>query len=127
MANRPTLLSIIAVLLVLYSIFVLSFGLSLIFLSNDIVKIVADMGLETDWLTSAMGVFSVAMCIVVLALVYFLWKGVRIGWYFALILLTVYGILGAITFFPYGLALTAVMIIFIWYFLRPNVREFFGT
>ena len=126
MAERPRFLSLIIILLVIYSIFALIFGLMVIFMNGDVVKIFVDMGMEADWLTDAMGAFSMIVGVLILILSYLLWKGIRIGWYLILILLAVYAILAALTLFPYGLILTVVIIVLIWYFLRPDVKGFFG-
>jgi len=126
MAERPRFLSLIIVILIMYSIFVLIFGLMIMFMTDDIVKIFTDMELDTDWLTGTMGVFSVLMGVLVLIMSCLLWKGVKTDWYLVLILLTAYAIMAALTAFPYGLILTVVLIIPIWYFLRPDVKEFFG-
>ncbi|MDR0335264.1 MAG: hypothetical protein LBH69_05215 [Methanomassiliicoccaceae archaeon] len=64
--------------------------------------------------------------ILVLASAYMLWKGIKLGWYLALIVLVLTAIEGLLALWG-GLLLLIVAVLLIWYFFRPNVRAFFGT
>jgi len=127
MAERPTFLSIIAILLAIYGVLLIIGGLAMVAMSGnaEIQKIFTDAGLNTSWMT-ALGLLALVLGILAIAVAYLLWKGIKLGWFLALIFLVfnlVYGLLaGGIGWL--ALIITVLLII---YFLRPKVRAFFGT
>jgi lysylphosphatidylglycerol synthetase-like protein (DUF2156 family) len=127
MANRPTFLSIIAILLGIYGFIMLIGGLALILLGEDnaVKDAFSTAGIGTN-LVTAVGVLTLIIGILVLASAYMLWKGIKLGWYLALIVLVLTAIEGLLALWG-GLLLLIVAVLLIWYFFRPNVRAFFGT
>ena len=130
--TRPTFLSIICVLLAILGVIILLGGILIAISGNTdlMTEALAEAGLSgAEGLIVAMGVFAVAVGLLALVVVYFLWNGKTFGWYLAMVFLVLVAILGILSFlsFPYGLLGLLVAILLIWYFLRPNVREFFGV
>jgi len=123
MADRPTFLSIIAILLGIYGILSLIGGIALVVMGND--SVFKDMGLNADFLKVA-GLLAIVVGIIALACAYFLWKGVKIGWYLSVIFLIINAIEGILTLMS-GAILLLISVILLWYFFRPKVRAFFGT
>jgi len=125
MAGRPTFLSIICILLAIYGIIMLIGGIAIIGLGAGLEDVLKDAGLDSGLFT-ALGVVAVIIGLLVLVIFYFLWKGVKIGWYLVMIFLVLNAILGILSF-PLGIVSLVLTILLIWYFMRPNVRAFFGT
>jgi hypothetical protein len=127
MAQRPTFLSIIAILLAIYGVLMLIAGIAMILLNanSEVIKVFTDNGIRTDWIT-AIGLVALVLGILALAVAFFLWKGMAIGWYLAMIFLIINAIWGLLTLWA-GLLTLIVSAVLIWYFLRPKVRGFFGT
>jgi len=126
MANRPTFLSIIAILLVFIGFCALVLGLLLFVMKADIEKALDDMGFIAGDLISILGAISLIMGLLTLVVGILLWKGIKIGWYLALIMLILW-IIEGILMFPLGIVGLVIAILLLWYFFRPNVRAFFGT
>jgi hypothetical protein len=74
----------------------------------------------------AIGVWMIILGLLTLVVVYFLWNGKKIGWYLVMIYLVINAITGIISL-PGGILNLLLTIVLIWYFFRPNVREFFGV
>jgi len=75
---------------------------------------------------TALGVYSVIVGLLTLVVVFLLWTGNKLGWYLAIILLVLNAIQGIISL-PTGILTLIIMAILIWYFFRPNVKEYFGV
>ncbi|MCL2143662.1 MAG: hypothetical protein FWH44_05350 [Methanomassiliicoccaceae archaeon] len=125
MAERPTFLSIICILLTLYGLLVLLLGILCIAMEETIKDILADI-VDFGDLTTAIGVIAIIIGLLVLAVAYFMWKGMGIGWYLAMIFLVINAIDGILSF-PIGVIMLLITIALIYYFMRENVRRYFGT
>jgi hypothetical protein len=127
MANRPTFLSIICILLAIYGIIVMIGGIMIVAVGNDgaVQDALKSVGMSSSFF-NALGAISIIVGLIALVVAYLLWKGISLGWFLALIFLGINAILGILSF-PAGLLILIVTVLLIWYFLRPNVREFFGT
>jgi hypothetical protein len=127
MAGRPTFLSIICILLAIYGVLLIIGGAAILALGDTVKDALADASLEEfAGLFTAIGAIALIIGLLVLVVVYLLWSGIGIGWYLALIFLVINAILGILAF-PIGLVTLVITVLLIWYFLRPNVRAFFGT
>ena len=76
------------------------------------------------------GGFFLVIGLLMLIVAYFLWKGSTLGWYLVIVLLAldiVFGIYSIVTGDFSGVFGLFVAAFLAWYFLRPNVRAFFGT
>jgi hypothetical protein len=120
MAQRPTFLSIICILLALYGLASLAVGAMFVFVDFNIALLdeLGDLLAYAGWSAIALGLITLIMVI-------FLWKGSKIGW-FLVILFLIINLITGILAFPAGLILLLIVIFFLWYFFKPNVRKFFG-
>jgi len=125
MAERPTFLTIIAILLALYGLVLIFLGLALVVLKGDIEKAIADAGLAFDALT-ALGVGCLIVGLLAFIVAYLLMKGIKLGWYLAVIFLIINAVIGILSL-PAGILGLILTVVLIWYFFRPRVRAFFGT
>jgi len=125
MAQRPTFLSIICILLALFGIVMLLLGVMMLALSGDSIwdEIGVDFG---SALMLGMGAGFLLVGLLTMLAVYLLWNGKKIGWYITIILLVINAIMGILAF-PAGLLNLLITVVLIWYFFRPNVKEFFGV
>lgn len=124
MAQRPTVLTIICILMAIIGILSLIGGVGMIWLAGA-----ADWAGVIDFSSSiitALGVYSVIVGLLTLVVVFLLWTGNKLGWYLAIILLVLNAIQGIISL-PTGILTLIIMAILIWYFFRPNVKEYFGV
>ncbi|MCL1984194.1 MAG: hypothetical protein FWG58_02190 [Methanomassiliicoccaceae archaeon] len=121
MAQRPTFLTIICILIALYGILMLLAGI-LIIAGGSFLE---DNGIDTGGLFTIAGGVMLIVGIVALIAFFLLKNGNKIGWFLAMIFLILNAISGILAF-PAGLLTLVITVLLIWYFLRPNVREFFG-
>jgi hypothetical protein len=76
------------------------------------------------------GGFILVIGLLLLFAVWLLWSGKAIGWYLVMVILVldiVFGVYSLATGDFTGLFGFAIAVFLAWYFLRPNVRAFFGT
>jgi hypothetical protein len=72
----------------------------------------------------AIGMVGIMAGLLALLVAALLWKGNRVGWFLVMLFLVLTAASG-ILLFPYGLILVPVAVLFLWYFLKTNVRMFF--
>jgi len=129
MAQRPTFLSIICILLALYGVFILLVGVMLAAFggSGALSGIADDIGLEfAEAFLIGFGIGLIVIGLLALLAVYLLWNGKTIGWYLAVIFLAINAISG-IFMLPAGILSLVVTVLLIVYFFRPNVKAFFDV
>jgi len=124
MAERPTVLSIICILMAIIGILSLIGGIMLVLASgnNDWAGMIDISGS----LLLALGAFTVFVALLTLVVVFLLWTGNKIGWYLAIVILVLNGV-SAILQLPTGILTIVIMVILVWYFFRPNVKQYFGV
>ena len=83
------------------------------------------IGLSSS-LVKALGVYSAVVGLLTLVVAFLLWTGNKLGWYLAIVVLILNAV-SSIFQLPTGALTLVVMIILIWYFFRPNVKEFYGV
>jgi hypothetical protein len=104
-------------------------GAGIVALSKDseIQRVLVDAfgSFAADFITG-IGVGFIIVGVIALIVTYLLWKGIKLGWYLALIFLAINAVVGILSLWS-GLLSLLISALLIWYFLRPSVREFFGT
>jgi hypothetical protein len=120
-ADRPLLISIIAILNLLAGIFLLIAGIVIALGVVSMSEGDIDIGLAG----SALGAVVAFIGVISLLIGYGFWQGWKFIWYLSLILWII-EIIGGILMFPIGLVWTIIYIILVWYLFRPNVKAFFG-
>jgi len=120
-ADRPLLISIIAVLNLLAGLFLLIVG---IIVALGVVSM-SEGDIDVGLAGTALGGLFAVLGIISLIIGYGFWQGWKFIWYLSLILWII-EIIGGILMFPIGLVWTIVYIILVWYLFRPNVKAFFG-
>ena len=127
MAQRPTFLSIICILLALLGIIMLVVGAVLVGSSDVLKDAFADLGVDVESsFFVAMGAIALIFGLLALLVSYLLWKGNKLGWYLVFVVLILNAIFGILAL-PAGLVEIVITIFLIWYFLRPKVRAYFGV
>jgi len=130
MAQRPTFLSIICILLALYSVLMLLVGVILVAfgVSGALSGIVDNIGLEefAEAFLIGFGIGLILIYLLALLAVYLLWNGKTLGWYLAVIVLVINAIQGIFTL-PAGILSLVVTVLLIVYFFRPSVKAFFDV
>jgi len=129
MAQRPTFLSIICILLALYGVMLLLGGAALAVLGGTgvIGDVIGTIGYElTDTLIMGIGIAFVIVGVLALLVVFLLWNGNSFGWYLTMVFLVINAVSG-IFMLPAGVVQLVITILLIWYFFRPNVKDFFGV
>ena len=121
MAQRPTFLTIICILIAIYGILMLIAGIAIFGLDSFF----ADWGVDTGGFFKAAGVVAIITGIVALVVFFLLKNGNKLGWYLVMIFLILNAVFGLV-FGGFGLLALIITIFLVWYFLRPNVRAFFG-
>ncbi|MDR0791581.1 MAG: hypothetical protein LBE47_03470 [Methanomassiliicoccaceae archaeon] len=133
MAQRPTFLSIICILLALLGLLLLAAGALLVSVENMAFfkDALAEAGVdEFGGIFTATGAVMIITGLLAIVMVIFLWKGSKIGWFLAvifLILCLINAIMAFLSVGSLGLVTLLIVIFFLWYFMKPNVREFFGV
>ena len=122
MAQRPSFLTIICILIAIYGILMLLAGV-LIIAGGSIIE---NAGIDTGGLFTAAGGVMIIVGIVALIAFFLLKNGNKIGWFLAMIFLVLNAISGILAF-PTGLLTLVITVLLIWYFMRPNVRAFFSV
>ncbi|MDR2866088.1 MAG: hypothetical protein LBV13_01590 [Methanomassiliicoccaceae archaeon] len=123
MAQRPTFLSIICILLAISGLLLLLAGIMVIASEGAINDALGDVDLLVD--LTAIGAIALIAGLIALVVTYMLWKGIKLGWYLVMVYLIILVIFGILSL-PAGILSLIVVIVLIWYFFRPNVKEFFG-
>jgi len=127
MAQRPTFLSIICILLALLGIIMLVVGAVLVGSSDVLKDAFANLGVDVESsFFVAMGAIALIFGLLALLVSYLLWKGNKLGWYLVFVVLILNAIFGILAL-PAGLVEIVITIFLIWYFLRPKVRAYFGV
>ena len=121
-ADRPLLISIIAVLNLLAGLFLLIVG---IIVALGVVSM-SEGDIDVGLAGTALGGLFAVLGIISLIIGYGFWQGWKFIWYLSLILWII-EIIGGILMFPIGLVWTIIYIILVWYLFRPNVKAFFGV
>jgi len=122
MAQRPTLITIICILMAIVGILTLIGGVTMLLVDATWAGTI-DL---SPSLVKAFGAYSAAVGLLTLIVAFLLWTGNKIGWYLAIIVLALNAI-SSIFQLPTGVVTIIVMVILIWYFFRPNVKEFYGV
>lgn len=122
MVQRPTFLSIICILMALYGIFVLIAGVALTAFGFTIAAAFSIGSIPVI----GIGVGFIVLGLLTLLVVFLLWSGSSIGWYLAVVYLVINAIFGILSL-PVGILSLLITILLIWYFFRPNVKDFFGV
>jgi len=130
MAQRPAFLSLICILLALVGILFLILGVMLVAFANADFLAEFDLDQYFNSLVGigmlSLGAAFIILCVLTLLVSYLLWNGKSIGWYLVMVYLVIVAIVGIFAL-PVGILNLLITVLLIWYFFRPNVREFFGV
>ncbi len=122
-ASRPVLITVLGVLKIIGAIILIIAGiLGGTFIAEIIQELYGNWGALTGGIIGGTLVVS-GIIELVLAIGFF--KGWKIVWYITVILYVVNAVMGILSF-PAGLIGTAIYIILVWYFFRPEVKDWFG-
>jgi len=124
MADRPLLITIIAVLAIIVGILTIMGGLLMV-AADEVLDGMVD--LDLSWI-HALGYISIVLGLLALIVGYSLWKGWTIAWYLSLIYFAVNGILSLVNIVlgSYSDILSLVIaVVVIYYLFRPHVKSFF--
>jgi len=127
MADRPILISIIAILTIIFALFLILAGVVLM-VGGDLIANIDDPSGLIDDLGTSLGVGFLIIGVIGFLIGYGFWRGWTIFWYIGVILYliaAISGIYGLIVGQPISIVSLVFALIVLFYLSRPKVREFF--
>jgi len=129
MAERPTVITIICILVAILGILMLMSGLMFLTVKNS-ADLIGPMSEYSVSLINAIGAGYVIIGLLSLVVAFLLWTGKTIGWYLAIIYLIINAVLSIFSIFVRdytGVINLIIMGILIWYFFQPHVKKFYSV